>query len=322
MKKYNIPIFIPHEGCPHDCVFCNQRKITGVETTVTPEDAEEIIRKYLEFLPRGQKSIEVAFFGGSFTGLPPELQEEFYKIANKFRPYIDGIRVSTRPDYINDEILETAKQYGITTIELGAQSAYDEVLKLNNRGHSFMQTCTAAKKIKNSNIELGLQMMTGMYGSNAELDRLTAQKLAELEPDCARIYPVLVLKDTALEKLYSNGEYIPQTIEEATERAAAALSEFDKYKIPVIRIGLHIGEDLREPGNVIAGPMHPALGELVEGRLWRHKTERLIRNCDTDKKSFEIYVPKNALSKAVGHKRCNIKYFKEKFGIDIKIKAE
>lgn len=319
MKKYNIPIFIPHEGCPHDCVFCNQRKITGVSTTVKPSDAERIIEEYLGFLPNKEKTIEAAFFGGSFTGLPLELQEEFYRAAAKFRPQINGIRLSTRPDYINDDTLELAEKYGVTMIELGAQSASDKVLSMNNRGHTFEQTCTAVEKIKARKIGVGLQMMTGMYGSTAEVDILTAKKLTELKPDCARIYPVLVLKDTALEKLYLSGEYTPLTLEKAVEVSAAALEEFDKYSIPVIRIGLHIGGDLREPGNVAAGPLHPALGELIEGRVWRSRIEKKIQKNDAENKNTEIRVPKCMVSKAVGHKRCNLIYFKEKYGINIKI---
>lgn len=319
MKKYNIPIFIPHEGCPHDCVFCNQRKITGVSTTVKPSDAERIIEEYLGFLPNKEKTIEAAFFGGSFTGLPLELQEEFYRAAAKFRPQINGIRLSTRPDYINDDTLELAEKYGVTMIELGAQSASDKVLSTNNRGHTFEQTCTAVEKIKARKIGVGLQMMTGMYGSTAEADILTAKRLAELKPDCARIYPVLVLKDTALEKLYLSGEYTPLTLEKAVEVSAVALEEFDKYSIPVIRIGLHIGEDLREPGNVAAGPLHPALGELIEGRVWRSRIEKKIQKNDAENKNTEIRVPECMVSKAVGHKRCNLIYFKEKYGINIKI---
>lgn len=320
MRKYNIPIFIPHEGCPHDCVFCNQRKITGVSTTVTPKDAEKIIKEYLGYLPNNGRIVETAFFGGSFTGLPLEVQEDFYRAASKFRDETDGIRLSTRPDYINDDTLSLAKSYGVTMIELGAQSASDDVLSKNNRGHTFEQTCAAVEKIRSYGIGAGLQMMVGMYGSAEETDILTAKRLAELKPDCARIYPVLVLKDTGLEKLYLNKEYVPLTLEKATEISAATLEEFDDRGIPVIRIGLHIGEDLREPGNVIAGPLHPALGELVESRLWRNRTEKRLLQNGIRNKSIEIQVPKNMVSKAIGQRRCNIEYFKEKYEVRIKIK--
>lgn len=322
MKNYNIPIFIPHEGCPHDCVFCNQRKITGVDTTVTPADAERIIAKHLSYLPNGEKRVEAAFFGGSFTGLPLELQEKFYRAAAKFGSQIDGIRLSTRPDYINEEVLNLAKKYGVKMIELGAQSAKDEVLSMNNRGHSFAQTCAAVEMIHGFGIGAGLQMMTGMYGSNPQWDAETAAALAELKPDCARIYPVLVLKDTALERLYNEGIYTPQTMEEATETAKCALLEFRRHGVPVIRIGLHAGEDLREEGAVAAGPFHPAFGELVENRIWRDKIEKRIFSMPNVPDRLEINVPGGEVSKAVGHKRCNLIYFKERYGIEIKIRDE
>lgn len=318
MRKYNIPIFIPHEGCPHDCVFCNQRKITGVSTSVTPKDAENIIEEYLGYLPKDNRNIEAAFFGGSFTGLPLELQKDFYSAAAKFRPCIDGIRLSTRPDYINNDVLKLAKKWGVTTIELGAQSASDDVLKKNNRGHTFKDTCDAVQALRTAEIGVGLQMMMGMYGSDLEKDIYTAKKLAELNPDCVRIYPVLILKDTGLERLYINGEYKPKTIEEAVSDAAEALDIFDRSGIPVIRVGLHIGEDLREPGSVVAGPFHPALGELAEGRLWRNRFEKQLSKTDMNKR-MEVKVNPDAVSKAVGHKRCNIKYFKDKYGIELKI---
>ena len=319
MRNYNIPIFIPHEGCPHDCIFCNQRKITGITTTVTPEDAEKIIAEHLEYLPKCEKRVEAAFFGGSFTGLPIKLQELFYCAATKYKPEINGIRISTRPDYINEEILDLARLWGVTMIELGAQSAVDEVLCMNNRGHSFDQTCRAVEKIRRYGISVGVQMMTGMYGSNPEYDVKTARLLAELNPDCARVYPVLVLKDTGLEKLYRQGKYVPQTLEAAIETAKAVLNEFSKRKIPVIRMGLHAGKDLREPGAVVAGPFHPAFGELVDNRIWRDRIEERLLQMKNTSGVLEIEVPKREISKAVGHKRCNLKYFKERYNTDIKI---
>lgn len=319
MRRYNIPVFIPHEGCPHDCVFCNQRKITGVETSVSPSDAEEIIKEHLGYFPEGKRYVEVAFFGGSFTGLPISLQEEFYKSANKFKGQVDGIRLSTRPDYINDEILDLAKRYGVTMIELGAQSTSDIVLEKNNRAHTFAATKKAVKLIKSFGIKVGLQMMTGMYGSDGDTDIKSAKELVSLKPDCARIYPVLVLRDTALCQLYLKGEYKPQSLEEAIETAKKVLLEFKAKEIPVIRIGLHSGEDLREEGTVVAGPFHPAFGELVENRIYRDKIEEEILKLKNIPKNLVIEAPKNEVSKMVGQKRCNIEYFKEKYGLNIKV---
>ena len=319
MKNYNIPIFIPHEGCPHDCVFCNQRKITGVQTSVTPNDGAIIIKEHLGYLPQGEKYVEVAFFGGSFTGLPLEIQEEFYKMSDEFRPDIQGIRLSTRPDYINSEVLNLAKKYGVTMIELGAQSAVDEVLKKNNRGHAFNDTKEAVRLIKEAKIGVGLQMMVGMYGSSAESDLYTSKALAELNPDCVRIYPVLVLRETGLENLYNIGEYVPLSLEDAIVRAKNMALEFKKKNIPIIRLGLHAGEDLREEGTIAAGPFHPAIGELVESRIWRDKIEEKIKSLDEIPREFEVEAPKSETSKIIGHKRCNAEYFKEKYGVEIKV---
>lgn len=320
MRRYNIPIFIPHEGCPHDCVFCNQRKITGVVSTVTPAEVRGMIKEYLTYLPEGDRHVEVAFFGGSFTGLPLSMQTEFYEAANLFRPQIDGIRLSTRPDYINEEVLTLAKQYGVTMIELGAQSAEDTVLSANNRGHTFKQTCAAVQQIRKAGIGVGLQMMAGMYGSDAKTDNMTARFLADLNPDCVRIYPVLVLKGTMLETLWRDGIYQPLSLEEGVERAKELLLIFRKKKIPVIRLGLHAGEELREEGTVLAGPFHPAFGELTESRIWRDTIEESIRQSEELPKIWEITVPNDQVSKAIGHKRCNAEYVQEKYGVTLVVK--
>ncbi len=321
MKQYHIPVFIPHEGCPHDCIFCNQRKITGVITTVSSEDAKNEIIKQLSYLPEGDCRKEIAFFGGSFTGLPLDTQEEFYRVADSFRPQIDGIRLSTRPDCINDASLALAKRWGVSTIELGAQSASDAVLAMNHRGHTFSRTVEAVKAIRQAGIGVGLQMMTGMYGSQPETDWMTAQELAKLQPDCVRIYPVLVLKDTALASLYREGKYRPQTLEEAVETAKRVLSVFREKGILVIRLGLHAGEDLRKEGVVLAGPFHPAFGELVESRIWRDRIVAELNQYLQKPKVLEIQVPSDQISKAVGHQRCNAVYLKERYGVILKVKG-
>lgn len=317
MRTYNIPIFIPHEGCPHDCVFCSQKKITGVHTSMTPELAAEEIKKHLAWLPKKERRVEAAFFGGSFTGLPLDLQRAFYEAANQFRPEIQGIRLSTRPDFITPEVLNLASAFGVTMIELGAQSAEDSVLGKSGRGHTFAQTCKAAEMIRCAGIGLGLQMMTGLPGANREMDVESARLFAKLQPDCARIYPTLVLRETALERMYERGEYVPQTLDEAIETAKEALLLFRERGIPVIRLGLHAGEELREPGTVTAGPFHPAFGELVENRIWRDRIEKQIQEKGMREGVISVQVPVGEISKAVGHGKCNRKYFHEKYGIEI-----
>jgi len=217
MKTYNIPIFVPHRGCPFDCVFCNQKRITGTQKEVTADDVHNIIGEYLKTLPSKNRRIEAAFFGGSFTGIPINEQSELLAAANEYlkKGDIDGIRLSTRPDYIDKEILDNLLKYGVTTIELGVQSMDDSVLKSSNRGHTRKDVINAVKLIKEYPFTLGLQMMTGLPGDTDEKSLYTADEIIKLKPDIVRIYPTLTIKDTFLEKMYLTGKYKPQSVDEA-----------------------------------------------------------------------------------------------------------
>ena len=289
MRKYNIPIFIPHEGCPHDCLFCNQRKITGVDSSVTPGDAKRRIEEYLSTIPNSDCEIEIAYFGGSFTGLEKGLQREFLEAAASFNdPRITGIRMSTRPDYINTEILDQCAEFGVTAIELGVQTTSDDVLQLNKRAHSFSDVKKASKLIQNYGISLGLQMMLGMYGSDPATDLKTCDDIISLSPSCTRIYPTLVLSGTELESLYNAGEYTPYTIETAAVVAAECLEKFRQNDIDVIRIGLYSSDDLRAEGNIVAGPFHPAFGEITENLLYRRRIEDKIIRQNIKNQTLEI----------------------------------
>ena len=319
MRKYNLPIFIPHRGCPHDCVFCSQRKITGVDTDITPDDVRGMVREFLGTITAEEYTVEVAFFGGSFTGLDLGLQEEFLSIAAEFYPRISGIRLSTRPDYINDEVLALLKKYGVTTVELGVQSTNDRVLEMNNRGHDFRSVITASEMIKNSGISLGLQMMLGMYGSDPECDMRTVRDIISLKPECVRIYPVVTLRGTALEKLYRDGKYVPYTVETAAEVAKDAIAAFRTNNIEVIRIGLHSSEELDGGESVVAGPYHPAFGEIAEGLIYRGIIEKEIKAKNIHGGEFEFCCPGRDISKAVGHKKANREYFRQKYGVELKI---
>lgn len=315
MRKYNLPIFIPHLGCPHDCAFCNQRKITGAGSDITPLQVEEMIESYLKTTEENSK-VEVAFFGGSFTGIDITLQEEFLRTANKFRDRIDGIRLSTRPDYISKEILDLLKKYNVTEIELGAQSSDDEVLFKNRRGHIFSDTVNSARMIKERGFSLGLQMMIGMFGSNEEKDIKTARDIIDLKPDSTRIYPTLVLKGTALAQM----DYEPYSLEKAAEVASKIIEMFSENGIKILRIGLHESRDLQD-GSVLKGPYHPAFGEIAQGYIWRRKIEELIKNGEFDGK---VFCKASEVSKVVGHKKMNKNYFYDKYKIEIKpvIKGE
>ena len=320
MKHYNIPIFVPHLGCPHDCVFCNQVKITGLSTDVTPESAETIIFQHLNTLPENA-DIEVAFFGGSFTGIPVDVQKSLLETAYKYvlSGEISGIRLSTRPDYISEEILIMLKSYGVTTIELGVQSMSNEVLSANERGHTDTDVINACTLIKQYGFTLGVQMMTGMYGSDSGADINTAKRLIALEPDIVRIYPTIVIENTKLCRLYKSGAYTPPSLDETVDLCAVLYKMFTEEGITVIRMGLQSTDLINENAEFIAGPYSSCFGELVLSRIERDKLENMAKTAK-DKK-LTVYVSPCDISKTVGYKRENIRYIKEKYDIDIEVKS-
>lgn len=311
MKHYNIPIFISHFGCPNDCVFCNQKKINGRETDVTLEDVRNIIETYLETLPKKSKK-EVAFFGGTFTGISMDLQKQYLSVVNEYikKEKIDGIRLSTRPDYINEEIVDMLKNFGVTTVELGVQSFDEKVLKKSHRFYSMEKVYTASKLIKEAGIELGIQLMIGLPEATFESDLESAKKTVEIAPDIARIYPTLVIKETQLERMYKDGSYIPLTIDEAVKRCKKIQSLLEINGINVIRVGLQPTEELKEGENVLGGPFHPAFKELVNGEIFYDFFKRIYE------KEQELLVEANEkdISSIVGIKKIN------KIRLDMKIK--
>ena len=267
-KKYIIPIFVPHYGCPNDCVFCNQNKITGSTTNVTPEIVKETILEYLSYF-RNKKNVEVAFYGGSFTAIDMDIQISLLKIACEFKNknYIKEIRLSTRPDCINDQILENLKTYKVDTIELGVQSLDRGVLQLSNRGHNIECVYEASNKIKEYGFNLGLQQMIGLPGDNIEKDIYTASEFIKLNPYCVRIYPTLVIKDTKLESDFNKGLYDSLSIDEAVVRTKEILKLYIKNDINVIRVGLQPTEEINSGASVVSGPFHPAFRQLVESEI-------------------------------------------------------
>lgn len=319
MKYFNIPIFVPHLGCPFDCVFCNQRKITGADGNVSAETVRKTVEEHLQLLPKQDAGIEIAFFGGSFTGISAALQEELLSAACEYigKNGIEGIRVSTRPDYINDEVIARLLKYGVTTVELGVQSMNREVLKAAGRGHTPEDVENAVRLIKKTPIRLGLQMMTGLPEDTPERALETADKIIELGADIVRIYPTLVIKGTRLEEMYKNGEYKPQSVSEAALLCARLLKKFEAAKITVIRCGLQNTDEISPGGSVVAGPFHSAFGELAEGELYYEKIKELVSK--SDKTEIVIAVNPSEVSKAVGQKRKNVVRIYEKFGKKIKI---
>lgn len=319
MKRSNVAIFVPHNGCPNQCSFCNQNEITGCNKKVTKDDVISAVETALHSRGYYDES-EVAFFGGSFTGIEPEYMEMLLSTAYEYvsKGLFKGIRISTRPDYINQDILDTLKKYGVTSIELGAQSMVDEVLEANKRGHTAQDVEKASRLIKENGFSLGLQMMTGLYKSDDDKDIFTAQQLSLLQPDTMRIYPTIVLKDTELAVLCLTSRYLPQSLEQAVELCARLLDFFDNMNIRVIRLGLHDSASLKK--DYIAGPYHPAFRELCESKRFVNHFLDFVKNCDnsTDKKSYKIEVNPSYISKALGQKRANIMLLKELgYNVDI-----
>jgi len=302
-KHINVALFVPHEGCPNDCMFCNQKAISGKTERLTAADvalaAETAIGS-----GKDTTGGEIAFFGGSFTAIDKDYRKELLDAA---KPYIEngsfkGIRISTRPDFIDDEILMLLKEYGVTAIELGAQSMVDKVLKANCRGHLSEDTRRASELIKSYGFELGLQMMTGMYADTDEGTLYTADEFIKLRPATVRIYPTIVLKNTMLAELYYKKLYEPQTLGEAIEICAQLLLKFNAANIKVIRLGLHSGGGV-EP-DYIAGPYYPAFGELCESRVYFKKATDMLK--DYPKGKYQLIVNKSEISKMIGQRRENL----------------
>lgn len=311
-KQNIIPIFIPHLGCPHDCVFCNQKRISGSLLPATADDVRHEVSSALQRLPAGSAP-QIAFYGGSFTAIPASEQEELLSAAEPFLKsgQVRGIRLSTRPDAIDAPTLERLARYGVDTIELGAQSMDNEVLRTSGRGHTSEDTVTASHMIKQAGFRLVLQMMTGLPGSSKEKDIETAKRIIALQPDNVRIYPTVIIKDTELCDMYSRGEYAEHTVEDATEVCAEIVPLFENAGIGIIRLGLNPTDEL-SGGSAVGGAYHPALGELVQGRILLNKARVLLSGCTGS--AVTLGVNSSQVSPMVGQHRCNITALCEEFG--------
>ena len=327
-KQYIIPIFVPHLGCPNDCTFCNQRKISGQMKEVTENDVRDIIEFYLNNFKEKKAYREVAFYGGSFTGIDPEIQNKLLGAAYEYikAKKIDAIRISTRPDYIDKETLKRLKKYKVKTIELGVQTTNNYVLQMCKRGHTYEDVVKASKLIRKYRFNLGHQMMVGLPESDEKDDVQTANDLIKLKPKIVRIYPVLVIKGTELEKQYNSGEYIPLTVEQAVERCKELCYIFGKKRIKVIRIGLQNTDTISAPNNtgseVVAGPYHETFRQLVESSIYYDTILAQIKKLNTRAKEVEVIVnPQNA-NNVIGYKRQNIEKLKELYDVDVVIKQD
>ncbi len=299
----NVAIFVPHNGCPNKCSFCDQRHITGCVAQPDSKDVKNALEIALDSLKEKSKDTEIAFFGGSFTAIDREYMHSLLESTKNFIDSFKGIRISTRPDAINEEILDILKSYKVTSIELGAQSMSDIVLKANERGHSAEDVCKASILIKSYGFSLGLQMMTGLYKSDDELDIFTAEEFIKLKPDTVRIYPTVVLKNTTLESLLLRGDYISPDAFEASKLCAKLIPMFEKAGIKIIRVGLHDSETLRN--NMLGGAFHPAFRELCEAQIYFENIISELKVQHIENGDINIFVPKSDLSKAIGQKGYN-----------------
>jgi len=313
LKHFTIPVFIPMQACPFRCIFCDQEKISGHINIPVAEDVVQIIEKHLATIPADNSIIELGFFGGTFTGLPLHQQETYLNAANSYieTGKISGIRLSTRPDFIDDEILFFLKKHGVKTIELGAQSMNDEVLKKSRRGHSVADTVAAAEKIVKNGFRLGLQMMIGLPGDTLEHSLFTAGKFVELQAKDVRIYPLVVIKGTPLEKLFKSGKYKPLALSEAVKITAEVYKIFESAGVNIIRTGLHPSEGLLSGDDLVAGPFHVSFKELVLTERWREIFSNIQK--PENSSQISISVPAKELNYAIGYQASNKNVLLEKF---------
>lgn len=327
-KQYIIPIFVPHLGCPNDCIFCNQKSISGQKKQITKEETKKIIDNYLESIKNENAKVEIAFYGGSFTAIEKEKQEELLEIAYQYvkEGKIESIRVSTRPDAINKEVLKRLKKYKVKTIELGVQSSNDYILEKARRGHTFEDVKKASKMIRWNGFDLGHQMMVGLPESTRIDEINTAKALIKLKPKMVRIYPVLVVKNTKLEREYEKGNYEPLPLVQAVETCKELVRMFADKKIEVIRIGLQNTEEISEPGSkqseVVAGPYHPAFRQLVESGMWYDAIVEKIKKLNVKVKEVEVTVNPIDANNVIGHKKENVQKLKDIYDVDLILKQD
>lgn len=317
-KHCNIPIFIPQLACPHQCVFCNQEKISVTFSVPKPNEIAAIIDAYLETIPNNTE-INIAFFGGSFTGIPKIEMIAYLEAAYAYvkAGKVQGIRLSTKPDYITDDILDILEKYGVTSIELGAQSTNNKVLLKSGRGHKFDVIENAVHLIRKRNFELGLQMMLGLPYDTLALSIQTAKDIVSLGADTTRIYPTVVIKGTALEKMYERGDYKVLSLEEAILWSKEVLKIFNAASVKVLRVGLHPSEELVLEKSLVAGPIHPSFKEMVLTDLWGDILYEKLEK----KGQLIVSVSANQLNYAIGYKGKNRNDLKMK-GYDINFVAD
>ncbi len=317
-RPFIIPIFLPHAGCPHQCVFCNQAAITGIkQKDQILKDVGKGIREFLSYKTDQKRPVQISFYGGNFLGLEKEKIVVLLKEANSFvmAGEVDNIRFSTRPDTIDTERLDLIKDFPVSTIELGVQSMDDYVLSESRRGHTSTDTEDAVKHLKKRNYEIGVQMMIGLPGDDDNKAIQTAVSLTALCPDFVRIYPTVVLKGSPLSVWYKRGDYSPLPLDDCVSLAKNIHGIFAKKGIPVIRMGLQASEDLDNGASIVAGPYHPAFGHMVLSEIFLDKAVDILKNEKIFSDDITITVNPRSISKMRGLNNRNIQFLKERFSI-------
>lgn len=305
MPHNNISIFIPHLGCKHLCSFCNQRDISGTQNAPSPKEVEAICEEAYNRIT-DRKNTEIAFFGGSFTAIPKDYMISLLECVQRFigPDGFCGVRISTRPDCIDEEILAILKKYNVKAIELGAQSMCNKVLSANERGHTREDVISSSKLIKDNGFELGLQMMTGLYKSSPKLDMYTADCIIKIRPKTVRIYPTVILKGTALADKFISGEYKTVSLDEMVDLCAEILQKFLDSGIRVIKLGLHSSETVG--AEMVGGYYHQAFRELCEGKIFRNNIKKYLKDKNI---KYTVAVARKSISKALGQRKANVDYF-------------
>jgi histone acetyltransferase (RNA polymerase elongator complex component) len=315
-RPFIIPVFVPHAGCPHRCVFCNQKSITGHEEAIlSPAALTERITEFLGLKGLRRGSVEVAFYGGNFLGLPTRESMALLDEAQNFvrQGKVDSLRFSTRPDTVSLSTIGTLDPYSVGTVELGAQSMDDAVLRLSRRGHTAEDTCRAVGLLKSKSLFVGIQIMPGLPGDTRDSILKTGFRVASLKPDFVRIYPTVVVKDTLLESWFLSGLYEPLSLGQAVKMTKELLLLFKKHNIPVVRMGLQATDSLLKPGNIVAGPFHPAFGHLVYSEFFLDLAIRAVEGQERLSKRIGFRVFPEDVPKLVGQNRENIKRLTSRF---------
>lgn len=315
-RPFIIPIFIPHAGCPHRCIFCNQVSITGAKQRLIETDQLcAQIRDFLKYKKKNRGSVEVAFFGGNFLGLKIEVIESLLGTTAEFvcEGAVDGIRFSTRPDTVDGHVLKIIKNYPVSTVELGVQSMDNHVLALSDRGHSVADTIRAIERLKEGQFNIGLQMMVGLPGEDDTSALATAQKLIDLGPDFVRIYPTVVVANSRLAEWYKSGNYTPLSLEQGVTLVKKIYLKFRRAGIAVVRMGLQASEDLEDGTTVLAGPHHAAFGHMVHSEIFWDMAVSAIDSAEFLEDTLTIFVNPRCISKMRGLNNSNIKNLQSRF---------